>query len=212
MRRHSFLFLIAPCVAMLTAVLLIGATEVKSAEPSSIHKDLQLNPQPSPEMLSQFGNIKAPPPGCGSPILAIGFSVWDQQYGTSGADVVLPYNHVVTNQTYGGWPNIANASIFTVPCAGFYVFTISFVKDAFGLCGGTLGTTDDVTMYLTKNGTPVGGAQAWAGESNAKRAAGVFSVLLHLVPQDQVVSWVHSDGGFFRCMASYNLTGYRVGI
>lgn len=210
MRQSSFFPFIAPCVAMLAAVLLIGTTEVKSAEPSSTHKDLQLNPQPSPEMLSQFGNMKVPPPGCSSPLVA--FSVWDQQYGTSGADVVLPYNHVVTNQTYGGWPTIANASVFTVPCAGYYFFTISFVKDAFGLCGGTLGTTDDVTMYLTKNGTAVGGAQAWAGESNAKRAAGVFSVVLQLAVGDQVVSWVHSDGGLFRCMASYNLTGYRVGI
>ena len=45
--------------------------------------------------------------------------------------------------------------MFLVPCTGYYFFAVSFVKDSYYYLGGSVGTQDDVMVYLTKNGQPI---------------------------------------------------------
>jgi C1q domain len=147
---------------------------------------------------------------CQSQHPTVGFSAWDEKNGTSGNDTELAYNNVAASRG-GAWNGRqSNATTFTAPCKGLYVFSFSFEKDATGRCGATTGTTDDVTMYIRKNGTPVSGMEAWAGQSSAIRASAATSTVLSLAVGDEVTSWVHSDGGKFRCLALYNFSGYLV--
>jgi hypothetical protein len=141
------------------------------------------------------------------------FSVSGTWHGTAGADVLLPYAPPVTN-VGGNW---SGPGVFTAPCDGLFFFTVSFVKDTYyNTCGGNVGTTDDVWIYLTKFVTagppiiidpPYG---AWSGEAS-RRGTGAYSVVLQLGTNDQIGSWVHSDGpGFHRCLASYHFTGFLI--
>ncbi len=156
-----------------------------------------------------FLDDAVPAVACQSRHPKVGFSAWDEENGTSGNDTELAYNHVAANRG-GAWPTTASATTFTAPCKGLYVFSFSFERDATGLCGATTGTTDDVTMYLRKNGTGIGSMEAWAGESDAVRASAAASAVLFLVAGDQITSWVRSDGGKFRCLALYDFSGYLV--
>lgn len=132
----------------------------------------------------------------------IAVSVYGNDHVTGGQDVLLTYKNVITNE--GGAWSTNSASNFVPQCAGLYFFTISFVKDAYYYGG----TTDDVVVYLTKNGSQVG--EAWSGEGAGMRGTGVYSVTLRLVQGDAVQTFVHSDGGLTRHLADYNFTGYRI--
>jgi hypothetical protein len=127
---------------------------------------------------------------------------------SGGQDSILYYNKlsdkVITNEG-GGW---INPSTFIAPCAGLYVFAISFVKDAY--YNG--GTADDVTMYLIRNGNPgdpISFGCAWSGQGSL-RTTGAYSVTYRLAQGDSIQSWVHSDGHPLRYLGIYAFSGYRV--
>jgi hypothetical protein len=111
--------------------------------------------------------------------------------------------------------NVGN--YYLAPCDGLYFFAVTFVRDSYYNCGGAVGTRDDVNVYLAKYAPPyispptiINSLGAWAGEANELRATGAYTVLLQLNTNDAVFSYVHSDGGPHRCLASYQLTGFRV--
>jgi hypothetical protein len=171
-----------------------------------------------PELRTQFAGAL----GTCNAFAKSSFSVSGTWHGSAGGDSVVPYTTVVTNVGQN-WqvpvtsfpPNPGN--YYMAPCDGQYFFAISFVRDSVYNCGGAVGTRDDVNVYLVRYPSqsstsiiinPIG---AWAGESlNAPRATGAYSVLPQLNTGDAIVSYVHSDGGPHRCLASYQLTGFRV--
>ena len=149
--------------------------------------------------------------GCPGPFPApIALSISGRWHRTAGQDVVLPYfvgqtaATPITNEG-GAWmrPN------FIAPCDGLYLFTVEFVKDSYYFGG----TTDDVSVYLTKtvgDGDPIYVGEAWSGEGAGRRGTGSYSVALRLDALDSVQTWVHSDGGPMRVLAYYSFTGYRI--
>jgi hypothetical protein len=151
------------------------------------------------------------------PSAPIGFSVYGTWRGSSGADSLVPYTHVITNEG-SRWfalpfPNLPG---FFLGCRGLWFFTVSFVRDAWigpPLCAGGPGTADDISIYLTRylngNLTVVPGA-AWAGEGDGTRATAAYSVVLRLTVDEGVVPFVHSDTGSPRCLAAYYFSGFRI--
>lgn len=149
--------------------------------------------------------------GCPGPFPApIALSISGRWHRTAGQDVLLPYYvgqtpaTPITNEG-GAWmrPN------FIAPCAGLYMFTVEFVKDSYYFGG----TTDDVSVYLTKtigNGNPTYVGEGWSGEGAGRRGTGSYSVTLRLGQLDSVQTWVHSDGGPMRVLGYYSFTGYRI--
>jgi hypothetical protein len=159
--------------------------------------------------LARLRNRRAACPGL-FPNPTIAVSVAGQWLGTGGADTILNYATVITN--VGGSPAPwIGGSIFLAPCPGHYFFTVSFVKDTYYPCSANGGTQDDVSIYLTRNGSLIGPNAAWSGEGAGRRGTGAFGVAVRLNQNDAVQSWVHSDGGQHRCLAAYNFTGFRIG-
>ncbi len=131
----------------------------------------------------------------------VAFSVSGQGHISEGANTLLGYSTTYTNEG-GGW--IPGGGSFVAPCRGLYVFSVSFVRDpAYG------GTSNDVRVFVTKNGASQG--YAWAGStSTAQRTTGTYEVALILNQGDYVQTFVNSDGGYKRYLGLYNLTGFLV--
>jgi hypothetical protein len=175
-------------------------------------RETNFNPVLSPEQTAQLNalsnRLAACPGQFPNPTIAV--SVAGQWLGTGGADTILNYPTVITNVGGAPAPWTAN-SVFLAPCAGYYFFTVSFVKDSYYACSGSVGTQDDVAVYLTRNGQLIGPNGAWSGEGTGRRGTGAIGVAVRLNQNDAVQSWVRSDGGFHRCLAAYNFTGFRIG-
>jgi hypothetical protein len=178
-----------------------------------------VKPELSPEQAAQFANARTALQSqlslCG-PTDKSAFSVSGAWAGSAGPDTPLAYSNIVTNVN-NSYINFFNyIGVFNVPCTGQYFFTVSFVKDSYYICGGNVGTTDDVVVYLAKFVGATGFTTidppfgAWSGEGAGRRGTGAFSVVLTLNAGDTIASFVHSDGGFHRCLASYHFTGFRV--
>jgi len=139
----------------------------------------------------------------------VAFSVSGNNHVSSGMDVILEYNKVITDE---GPVWAVGAPIFIVPCNGLYCFSIDFVKDAYY----NNGTTDDVSINLIKVpfippyvGTCIG--YAWSGEGAGMRGTGAYDVVLKLKQGDKIYTTVHSDGGRNRHLMYYNFSGFSIG-
>jgi len=132
----------------------------------------------------------------------IGFSASGGNHVSQGNLMLLGYPTIRTNITQGGW--IIGGSTFTAPCNGMYVFTISFEKDAYYYGG----TTDDVYVGIYQNGIFKG--QGISGEGGGYRSTGTYTVILNLMANDSVQTFVSSDSGYKRHLAEYNFSGYLV--
>jgi hypothetical protein len=199
---------------LMTAVTLsavpAAAQDTKPAEARD--REMAVKPELPREVATQLGSARRlRTPACTTQKVA--FHASGNWHGSAGADVPLAYPSIVTN-VGNAYANFFNIGIFTAPCDGQYFFTVTFVKDSYYVCGGNVGTTDDVSIYLTKgSATPTvidPGHSAWSGEGAGRRGTGVYSVVLTLLGGDQIATWVHSDGGPHRCLASYQFTGFRV--
>jgi len=131
----------------------------------------------------------------------VAFSVTGTYHVSTGAPTLLGYQSTYTLYG-GGWT--AGGGTFIAPCAGLYVFTVSFVKDAYYYGG----STDDIFIHITRNGMYTG--YAWSGEGSGNRGTGTYTVTLILNPGDYVQTFVASDGNVTRHLARYNFTGYLV--
>jgi hypothetical protein len=211
--------------AVLAGFTFFGANSATAQAPQAAGQDTKpadaraaefiVKPELAREQLTELANARrqrarAP---C-TPTTKIAVSVHGEWHGTAGADVLIPYPNITTNIS-----NVSSVwfgqSFFVAPCGGLYFFTVSFVKDTYyNTCGGNVGTTDDVMVYLTKyvGSTPtiIHSTGAWSGEGAGRRGTGVYSVALQLNQSDIITSWVHSDGGRHRCLASYHFTGFRI--
>ncbi len=131
----------------------------------------------------------------------VAFSVVGSEHVSSGAATLLGYAGTYTN-VGGGWT--AGGGTFVAPCRGLYFFSISFVKDAYYYGG----TTDDVYVFLYRNGTHRG--YAWSGEGDGYRSTGTYSIALLLDAGDYVQTFASSDGGYTRHLSRYSFTGHLV--
>jgi hypothetical protein len=202
----TFAFATVPAIAQ------TAQSAPRSAEERD--REMAVKPELSPELAARW---KAAPRQRALMVACttqkVAFHASGNWYGSAGADAPMVYPNIVTNVgTY--YTNLFGLiGVFTAPCDGQYFFTVTFVKDSYYSCGGAVGTTDDVSIYLTKGNanTPIdSGHSAWSGEDSGRRSAGVYSVVLSLLGGDQIATWVHSDGGRHRCLASYQFTGFRV--
>ena len=129
--------------------------------------------------------------------------------------IILDYDNTLTNEGNAWFGN----SMFKPPCGGLYYFSISFVTDSYYPAAGSL---DDVSIKLSHNGIYVG--EAWAGEvwpmqiggtTRTDRRCGVYNVILRLNPNEEILTWVSSDGypnqQYPRTIAYYNFSAYRIG-
>lgn len=130
----------------------------------------------------------------------VAFSTTGRSHTSSNNDDKLQYDTNYTNLG-SGWNG---RDTFTAPCNGLYVFTVSFVKDAYYLDG----TTDDVFVTIRRNGSSVG--FAWSGEGAGMRGTGTYTVALHLNAGDEVDTQAGSDAGFKRHIVMFNFTGFLV--
>lgn len=213
MRRICLLILAAALTCALLAPTPAGAQATPPRKDGAYN--MQLRPEVTAEQQGEFARLKRTRRAASvcAPAQPIAVSVFGAWHGSSGADSLVPYPNVITNEGNAWLPSSAwLPALFLAPCKGLYFFTISFVRDAnYGppQCAGGPGTEDDIVVYLTKNlGLPIGGA--WAGEGDGKRATGTYSVVLRLNVNDLILSYVRSDGGPARCLASYNFTGFRI--
>lgn len=204
-----------PAVSQTPQAAQTAVPDLKRAEDRD--RETTVKPEIPPGLAAQFGSARkglksAQSVPCAASVKSA-FSVTGSWHGSAGADAPLRYASVVTN--IGG--NYADffglIGVFTAPCTGQFFFTVSFVKDSYYNCNGNVGTQDDVMVYLTKSAgttTTIDPPGAWSGEGAGRRGTGVYSVVLALNGGDQIASWVHSDGGPHRCLASYHFTGFRV--
>ncbi len=132
----------------------------------------------------------------------VAFSVNGNNHVSEGAMTLVGYPTTYTNQG-GGWT--PGGGTFIAPCTGLYVFTVSFVKDAYYYGG----TTDDVLVYIMQNGVSKG--YAWSGEGAGQRGTGTHTAALFLNQGDYIQTFAHSDNyGIKRHLSKYDFTGYLV--
>ncbi len=152
--------------------------------------------------------------GCpGAFPIPIAVSVVGYEDINGGQDVLLHYNHIKdltwTNEG-GAWDGISN---FVAPCPGLYYFAMTFVKDP----TYNNGTTDDVSVWITKNGKYI--VYAWAGENDCThsvktqtdRGTGATHVILRLKIGDIIQTHVGSDSGRPWYIRNFNFSGHRIG-
>ncbi len=132
----------------------------------------------------------------------VAFSATGSGHLSEGGPSLLSYHSTIT-QEGGGWPS--GGGTFIAPCAGLYVFNLSFVRQASPSPGGT---ADDVFVAIRHNGVSRG--YAWSGEAEMERNTGVYTVTLVLQPGDHVQTFVSSDGDHRRYLSRYHFTGYLV--
>jgi len=204
-------------MAVAAAALVLTSTAV-SAQDQLFHRKGSVVPTVdqtlTPEQIAQIPQLPQTP-SC-TPGVAI--SARGNAFGTSGADHVLTYP---TNDTNEGGAWIGNTILeISGACSGLYHLEVQFEKDSFYTnCNGSpgpLGTQDDVSIYfrnLSLPGFPVLGSQAgaWSGEGDGRRGTGAYGLVVRLHAGDTVSTWVHSDGGYFRCLAVYTFAAYRIG-
>jgi hypothetical protein len=165
--------------------------------------------QVRPDERVSVGNYKTIDASVGRAALAVycpssgivAFSANGSNHVSQGGMTLLGYSATYTNQG-GGWT--PGGSTFIAPCTGLYVFTVSFVKDAYYYGG----TTDDVFVYIIQNG--VGKGYAWSGAGGGQRGTGTHTVALFLNQGDYVQTFAYSDGEYKRHLANYDFTGYLV--
>ena len=189
-------------------------------------QELNIAPTLTPEQLAQLPRIPQAravagghpqPLSCTTPVAISANGTW---YGTAGADVLLHYPTISPVPPYtnegGAW---ISDSTLLVPqgCGGLYYLSVEFTKDSTYACGFGTGTTDDVTVYFRRatpsNPSPAilgSSSGAWSGEGSGARDSASYDLVVRLNSQDQITTWVHSDGGNNRCLADYHFTGYFV--
>jgi C1q domain-containing protein len=112
----------------------------------------------------------------------------DEHTGVGNPDRI-DYNLVITNQG-----NHFDGAVFTTPAAGYYYFSIEFVKDAYSHHG----TADDVYVVLhhwVGDETHKRPVYAWSGEGAGQRGTGAASVALQLPQGAHVATYSEGDGG-----------------
>jgi hypothetical protein len=169
--------------------------QVTEASLAQMAQNAQLQP-PVADIVKPPANVVCPADG------RVAFSVTGASHVSQGNALLLGYNDKIYTNVGGGWPNVLNGSTFTAPCTGLYVFTVSFVRDS--MYNG--GSTDDVYVFIDKNGTSMG--SAWSGEANVYRMTGTYTVTMMLSAGDSVHTTVGSDGGYKRHLANYNFSGF----
>ncbi len=132
----------------------------------------------------------------------VAFTVQGAAHVSQGGTTLLGYSYTITN-TGGGW--VPGGGTFIAPCAGLYSFTVTLVKDPYK----NDGTSNDVYLYITHNGSNKG--YAWAGQtSTAARETGTYTLATTMDAGDYVQTFAGSDGGEKRNIGKYNFTGFLV--
>jgi hypothetical protein len=210
---YTLTFAIFPAAAQTPQPQAGAAASNREIRPETARAgELAMKPELSRELTTQLGSVRRlRTPACTTQKAA--FHVSGNWQGSTGADSPLVYPNIITNvgNYYANFFGLIG--VFTAPCDGQYFFSVTFVKDNNYVCGGSVGTADDVNVYLTKfvgAATTVidPGHTAWSGEGLG-RGTGTYSVVLSLTGGDQIGTWVHSDGGPHRCLASYQFNGFR---
>ncbi len=152
----------------------------------------------------------------------IAVSVSGTQHRSGGQTIALDYDTVITNEG-GAWvaPNQ-----FVAPCAGLYLFTVSFVRDNYYFFPDTLPDDVFVSLYVNK-GAPTSKllGSAWAGENSPfvingsrrfERMTGTYTVAIRLAEKDVVMSYVSSEKKtptveLNRVLLAFHFTGVRIG-
>jgi hypothetical protein len=213
-------FLLPAMVAgfVLTIAAIPAAAQAPQAPGQQLNPPQQKVVQPPILTPEQSAELRSTSSVCSASTKS-SFSVSGTNHGSAGADSVVPYSTIITNVGSNWHPatGLSTNNYYMAPCDGQYFFAVTFVRDSYSNCGGAVGTKDDVNVYLVKYLPPsytspiiINSAGAWAGDANVLRATGAYTVLLTLNTGDAILPYVHSDGGPHRCLASYQLTGFRV--
>lgn len=124
---------------------------------------------------------------------------------STGADSMIAFDQIVTNEGRG-WKLAKNG--FVTPCSGLYRISIAFIKDS-----RETDTSNDVTLYVTRNGEGLGVPKA-LGAENLKRVQVSSEGIVRLHHGDFVQVWVRSyplGNGEPRHLLNVAFSALRVG-
>ena len=111
----------------------------------------------------------------------------------------MAYATIDLNEAWG-WTMGLNAFIAPVP--GIYQFDISFMG------GATGGSSGEVLVLITKNGTSIGRARN--GATTGQRSAASASINVRLTTGDIIRTMADSVAGTTRTVVEYNFEGHLI--
>jgi hypothetical protein len=133
---------------------------------------------------------------CGS---CVAFMVRGMNHLSSGGRQPMAYATLDLNEGWG-WTMGLNAFIAPVP--GIYQFDVSFMG------GATGGSSGEVFVFITKNGTMIGRGRN--GAMTGQRSAAAASVNVRLQTGDRIQTMADSVAGTTRTVVEYGFEGHLV--
>ena len=133
---------------------------------------------------------------CGS---CVAFMVHGVNHISSGSRKLMTYATIGLNESWG-WTAGLNA--FVAPVPGIYQFDVSFMGGASG------GSSGEVFVLITKNGTSI--ARARNGAATGQRNAASVSVNVRLKAGDTIKTMADSVAGTTRNVVEYNFEGHLI--